>query len=613
MTNQTREQRKMLYERLIGTHIAEKFRITGLLGFGGMGAVYEAVQAPMERKVALKLIPSSDPTAAARFEREAYTISKLSHPNTVTLYDFGQANDGYLYLAMEYLEGKTLTDEIRRHGPLGAQRAIHIASQICRSLGEAHRAGIIHRDVKPDNIFLISVDGDADYVKVLDFGIAKAVAGEEDVSLTADGRIIGTPRYMSPEQILAQPVDHRADIYSLGCIIFEMLCGGPPFEQSSTAALMMSHAQQSPPSFSERLTEAQLQAIPPGLENVVRRAMAKNPAQRPQTTDELRKELEQALRIHSAYTTGGLPHVGGTTGERPFYPTPTGGFGPPSGSYPPLGQYPTGQHQPSGYTGQHTGSHTGQRPQPQFPGPNPTGNFEHHTGDHPRQTGSYPRPQDSGSHTGQQATPTKKGKAALFVVVAVLLGLMGFVGYKISQSEEQAPPMAPVALAGANPLKGTAPADKPADKPPVKEEPAPAEPKQDDKESADVVGVVISSEPDKASIFIHGAKLGQTPYTVPVPKNGGIATYTLRMDGYEDLTVAINPLDEPRDLHVKLDREKKRPAYTSRKPDDKPEKKPEKKPDAVVTPPPEDNPPEVKKPKVEMINDKPKTKIEILE
>jgi serine/threonine-protein kinase len=477
MTNHTREQRRLLYERLLGTRIADKFRITGLLGFGGMGAVYEAVQAPMERKVALKLIPSSDPTAAARFEREAYTISKLSHPNTVTLYDFGQANDGYLYLAMEHLTGQTLTDEIRAHGPLGAERAVHIATQICRSLGEAHRMGIIHRDVKPDNMFLISVDSDDDYVKVLDFGIAKAVAGEEDVSLTADGRIIGTPRYMSPEQILAQPVDHRADIYSLGCIIFEMLCGGPPFEQNSTAALMMSHAQQSPPSFSDRLTEAQLQAIPHGLETVVRRAMAKNPAQRPQTTDELRKELEQALRIHSAYMTGGMPAAGMHTGERPFHPTPTGNFGHPTGGY----HNPTGGYQQPGGTGNYqqggagnyqqggTGNYTGQRVAPQLPGQNPTGNFEHHTGDHPRQTGSYPRPSDSGSHTGQQAAPTGKGKAVMIVVVALVLGVLGVVGYKLSQGDQGETPAVAALGAGVGKVApaDAAPVEEPAAKPSV--------------------------------------------------------------------------------------------------------------------------------------------------
>ena len=218
----SRDHRKQLYERLVGQTVAnDRFVVTNLLGFGGMGAVYEAIQKNMNRKVALKWIPTHDPTIVARFKREAHTISQLQHPNTITVFDFGQSEDGFLFLSMELLEGKTLTEEIKA-GPMSPKRAAHIASQMCRSLAEAHKAGIVHRDVKPDNIILIRVDDDPDVVKVLDFGIAKAVMGEDDVQLTGDGRIIGTPRYMSPEQILAEPLDHRSDIYSLGCILFEM-------------------------------------------------------------------------------------------------------------------------------------------------------------------------------------------------------------------------------------------------------------------------------------------------------------------------------------------------------------------------------------------------------
>ncbi len=294
----SRQDRRQLYERLVGSTVADKYDIVSLMGFGGMGAVYEAVQRNMNRRVALKYIPSHDPVTAARFEREALTVSQLRHPNTVTVFDYGQTHDGFLFLSMELLHGRTLTELITQNSPLTPARAVYIASQICRSLAEAHQNGIVHRDIKPDNIILIEVDGDPDVVKVLDFGIAKAVSGEEEVTLTGDGRIIGTPRYMSPEQILGESIDHRSDIYSLGCIIFEMLCGAPPFEAPTTTALMMSHAQDPPPPFAERLPPHYVDAIPLGLEHVVRRAMAKAPTQRPQTTDELRKELEKALDAH---------------------------------------------------------------------------------------------------------------------------------------------------------------------------------------------------------------------------------------------------------------------------------------------------------------------------
>jgi serine/threonine-protein kinase len=312
----SRDHRKQLYERLVGQPVANgRFVITDLLGFGGMGAVYEALQKNMNRKVALKLIPTHDPTIVARFEREALTISKLQHPNTITVFDFGQSEDGFLYLSMELLAGRTLTEEIKE-GPMPPKRAVHIASQMCRSLAEAHSAGIVHRDIKPDNIILIRVDDDPDVVKVLDFGIAKAVMGEDDVQLTGDGRIIGTPRYMSPEQILAEPLDHRSDIYSLGCILFEMLCGAPPFQQSSTTALMISHTQDPPPPFAQQLDTGLLSVLPGGLERVARRALAKQPDDRPKDCDQFREELEAAMaggfsEQDSFETVGAIPTASG--------------------------------------------------------------------------------------------------------------------------------------------------------------------------------------------------------------------------------------------------------------------------------------------------------------
>ena len=318
----SRENRRLLYQRLIGQTVGGRYEILGLMGFGGMGAVYEAIQRNMNRRVALKYIPSHDPITAARFEREARTVSQLHHPNTVTVFDFGQTDDGFLYLSMELLSGRTLTEVIKEESPLPPSRAVHIASQICRSLAEAHQMGIVHRDIKPDNVMLIEVDGDPDVVKVLDFGIAKAVSGEDDVQLTGADRIIGTPRYMSPEQILSGSVDLRSDIYSLGCIIFEMLSGAPPFEASNTTALMISHAQDAPPPLSERLSEEALLHIPLALEQIIRRTLAKNPAERPQTTDELRLLLEDTLR--------------GSPGVRPTHQPQTGpspfpaSFGPPS-------------------------------------------------------------------------------------------------------------------------------------------------------------------------------------------------------------------------------------------------------------------------------------------
>lgn len=305
----SRDTRRQMYAQLVGKSVANgRFKLVRLLGFGGMGGVYEAVQTNMSRSVALKLIPTHDPTTVARFEREAKTISRLRHPNTVTVFDYGQSG-GFLFLTMELLAGRTLAEVIEEDGPLVPERAVHIASQICRSLNEAHHAGIVHRDIKPDNVILITIDDDPDVVKVLDFGIAKAVMGEDDVQLTGDGRIIGTPRYMSPEQILAESLDHRSDIYSLGCILFEMLCGAPPFQQSSTTALMISHTQEAPPAFAQRLSREQMDEVPAYLEHVVLKALSKDPNDRYQETEEFRVELERALTGAPLSSDGYMPRV----------------------------------------------------------------------------------------------------------------------------------------------------------------------------------------------------------------------------------------------------------------------------------------------------------------
>ncbi|MCA9556679.1 MAG: serine/threonine protein kinase, partial [Myxococcales bacterium] len=189
--------------RLIGTYLAGKYRILQKIGEGGMGAVYTANQEPIDRKVAVKVLLSSlahDEVAVRRFEQEAKAISRMRHPNTVTIYDFGKTAAGELYIVMEYLEGETLAELIRRERQVAPDRAARIIRQACASLSEAHAAGIVHRDLKPDNIFLTALGGEPDWVKVLDFGLAKLADNETTAQLTQRGKVFGTPRYMSPEQ-----------------------------------------------------------------------------------------------------------------------------------------------------------------------------------------------------------------------------------------------------------------------------------------------------------------------------------------------------------------------------------------------------------------------------
>ena len=267
-----------------------RYVLRRVLGQGGMGAVYEATQTATGRPVALKIIPAIDEQTVQRFEREASTVSRLAHPNTITVHDFGRTRDGELFLAMELLQGSSLKAVIEREAPLPAKRLAHIISQITHALTEAHDLGIVHRDIKPDNIFLLQVQGDPDFVKVLDFGIAKAIHGELATDLTVEGRIVGTPKYMAPEQIMSQPADRRADLYSLGCVLYELACGQPPFT-GTAAMLMIAHTRNPRPALVRRQDRPMPEVSLEALDQIIQRAMAIDPEQRYASMRTFREDL----------------------------------------------------------------------------------------------------------------------------------------------------------------------------------------------------------------------------------------------------------------------------------------------------------------------------------
>jgi serine/threonine-protein kinase len=306
---------------LLGTTIADRYVIVGRVGSGGMGTVYRAEQQGMGREVALKVLRRDlgrDPDTAARFHREARTLSQLKHPNTVTVFDFGQTTDRLLFLAMELLEGEMLSTRVKREGPLDVIFAIRAATGVLRSLDEAHARGIIHRDLKPDNIFLAKVHGvgeaDSEVVKVVDFGIAKIRDGERgiDALQTQEGTVFGTPRYMSPEQAQGKPIDGRSDLYAVGVLLFHMLTGRPPFTDDDAVIVMAHHIKTVPPLVRQL---APNRPIPESLEKLVQRALAKDPAKRPQTAGEFLQLLEatnadaRALVEGSAIVTTGANPV----------------------------------------------------------------------------------------------------------------------------------------------------------------------------------------------------------------------------------------------------------------------------------------------------------------
>ncbi|NOK32590.1 TonB family protein [Corallococcus exercitus] len=318
---------------LIGRTLNGRFSILEPLGVGGMGKVYRALQAPLERVVALKVLnpnfPSSrDPGFQKRFLREASLTSKLRHPNTVTVIDYGQTDDGIYYIAMEYLEGRTLQQVLGQAGPLPWARAVSVAQQVCRSLREAHALGIIHRDLKPANIMILN-EADQDLVKVLDFGLVKSVApqteGPVSPEITQNGTFLGSPQYMAPEQA-RNVADARSDVYSLGIMLFQMLMGRPPFIARDHIELIFAHYKEPPPTFQAVRPDL---AVPPEIEMVVRRCMEKDPARRFQTMDELLEGLREA-HMAAGGNSGVFRRLGGasTTGPYPSPPT-TGPYASP--------------------------------------------------------------------------------------------------------------------------------------------------------------------------------------------------------------------------------------------------------------------------------------------
>lgn len=283
----TVESRKK--DALLGRSIDGRYQIESLIGVGGMGTVYRATRLLIGDEVAIKIlhIDRGDTNSAERFRREAQAAARLKHPNAVSIYDFGVSSDGLQYLVMEFVEGESLREKIKL-GPLEFSSAAEITAQICAALDEAHRRQIVHRDIKPDNIILHSTPYGL-RVKVLDFGIAK-LRDETASHITQTGSVMGTPHYMSPEQCLGEELDSRADIYSVGIVLYEMLCGRVPFNSPISTAVVVQHVSQPPPS---------LRSINPGIperiEAVVLHAIEKSRDSRPATAGALAEELTAAL------------------------------------------------------------------------------------------------------------------------------------------------------------------------------------------------------------------------------------------------------------------------------------------------------------------------------
>jgi serine/threonine protein kinase len=293
------QHRRSESDPLIGQVLGGRYKIIRKIGEGGMGIVYEAEHVMIEKRVGLKVLRedfSSREDVVERFRQEAKSASRIGHPNIIDISDFGVTPAGANYFVMELLSGHDLATELEKHGPLSARRAITLAVQCARALGAAHAKGIVHRDMKPENIFLLRRDDGEDFVKIVDFGIAKMsdieTDGQPGRKLTKTGMIFGTPEYMSPEQAGGKKLDHRVDVYAMGIILYELVTGRVPFVGDTFMGILTQHMFETAAPIAAANPSAQ---VPPELERIIFRALSKSADQRYQTMDELATDLLAVL------------------------------------------------------------------------------------------------------------------------------------------------------------------------------------------------------------------------------------------------------------------------------------------------------------------------------
>ena len=316
----------------IGDVLDSRYRITGVLGSGGMGCVYLAEHVSIQRPLALKLLHpeiGEIEEVTKRFEREAFAIGRVDHPNCVNVSDFGKLEDGTLYMVLELLDGVLLFDLLKREERLDWKRALHIGRHVLSALAYAHDAGITHRDVKPENVILVEQDGDPDFAKILDFGIAKLRDDAKldmdtglptnDHNLTQTGVTIGTPTYIAPEQACGQTIDGRADLYSLSVMLYEMIAGAPPFDADQVGTLLRMHVSTAVPKFGEMAPDVH---VPDAVENLIRSGLEKKPDDRIGSAQEYIDRIDETVASED----------GCRSGSREIRSLVFGGFGGAKGS-----------------------------------------------------------------------------------------------------------------------------------------------------------------------------------------------------------------------------------------------------------------------------------------
>jgi serine/threonine-protein kinase len=466
------------------TVIDNRYQIIKKIAAGGMGEVYRAVHVELGKPLALKvMLPelSSDPDFVGRFKREAIASSRIGQQNIIDISDFGRTSDGRFYFVMEYVDGKTLI-KYRREGAFPFQRVVHVGLQMARALAAAHAAGIVHRDLKPENIMLVQRPGQPDFVKVLDFGIAKVASPNGTGAFTAIGTVVGTPQYMAPEQASALIVDARSDIYAMGLILHELVRGKPTFTGDSAVELMSQQVATPPPPLTSPHG-----VVPKALERIIMQMLQKVPDQRPQSMEAVVTALEAVASYPTPTArTEPIPAVKpGTATRVDQAPSET------------RVQSPTRAEEPLSITA--------------------AAGLVAVTSTEPALT---PRPQSSKGETGVDFSAVRPNRTpAIIGALLVLILLLGGGVFYATQGDAQPPPVA----------------EKPAPTPVPEVTPPPAEVKPPPKAEPQPVRLTLESVPEKVEVFEQDILLGATPLTISRPP-GTLTELTLQAKGFTSLT-----------------------------------------------------------------------------
>ncbi len=531
---------------IVGRVVQGRFKVLRRLAAGGMGVVYEAEQQPLGRKVALKILELSklphDSSFKERFFLEANAAAKLAHPNTIVVHDYGSTEDGLYFIAMEYLDGGTLGERMKETGPLPPDEAIHVGMQIASSLRCAHEQGLVHRDMKPGNVMFAPRGGDPNFVKVLDFGLVKVLdEGKENLQLTQSGVMMGSPRYMAPEQVKAQPCDARTDIYSFGAVMYHLLTGAPPFHAGSVFEAMQHHLYTPAPPMRTTWPSC---PVGPALEALVLRCLEKEPAHRPQSMD----AVMDGLRAAANEVGGGLSGVGSylgagasSTGSDP---------GSLSGRVPPPAQPVVGAASGSQITS--SGIVDCSQVQPTRAS-SKTVRFD----SAPPAVFRASAPPPAAAASTDHRPAAKRGGAGALKVVLGLAALVLSAGVAIALTVvvlgTGATPDAsaqPVAASADPPPAPSAPSPEPS--PPEPSPPAPSAPSPDPSPAPPVVSAPLLrliTDPAGATVRRDGSDLGDAPLDLRIP-TGARWTLIISLEGYVSRTVVVQGGQPSLTLHL---------------------------------------------------------------